>query len=867
VHGTNLSRAEARQRAALLDHLVYQVELDLRAQDQTWFDSVTTVQFDCRQIGAASFIDLIAPEVVSVQLNGVALVLGETVQGTRLALPNLAAHNTLVVRARPEYSHTGEGLHRFTDPVDQQTYLYTQFEPADCRRVFAVFEQPDLKGTFQFTILAPAGWTVLSNEPVATIEALPGAGRRHSFAPTPKLSSYLTAICAGPWARWEDQVISTTGRPIPLGWYARASLAQYVDADKLFALTKQGFDYFETTFDYPYPFTKYDQVFCPEYNFGAMENAGLVTFTEAYVFRSVPVQAKVERRAITVLHELAHMWFGDLVTMRWWDDLWLNESFAEFVSHLAAVTATEWTEAWTAFAYAEKLWAYRQDQLPTTHPILAPIEDLEDVQNNFDGITYAKGASVLRQLVAWVGQDAFIAGVRSYLKQYAWSNTTLDDLLTELATASGRDLKAWAEAWLKTSGVDTLRPTIEAGQLTITQLPPAALSSSGFAGGAGATAGSRPHRVGVGGYQLADGALRRVWHRELDIAGHGATLALENLGEPASQPAACDLVLLNDGDLAYTKIRFDPASLAVARAHAHAIKDSLARALVWGGLWDAVRDAELPASALLPTVLDGLAGETNSTALQTRLSQVTTMLELYVNPAQRAALTEQTADRLAGLMAAAPAGSDGQLQLTKAFARHGRTSGQADLIEALLDGSHRLDGLVVDTDLRWELLLALVVLGRAGEEAIDQQLAADPTANGREQAAGLRAGLPDPEAKAAAWLRAVEDPATPNATQRHIIAGFSRVVDRALLRPYASVYFDVLERIWDCRSPEIAGNVAEVLYPRLLLDDTAVDILGRTSDFLAKLGDSKPPLRRLVVEGMADVQRALQAQGCDRAVS
>ena len=839
--GTNLTRAEASQRATLIDQLAYHVELDLRNQDQAWFDSLTTVQFDCREEGATSFIDLIAPEVVSVELNGVALDLDQVVLDARLTLPDLAAHNTLVVRARPVYSHTGEGLHRFTDPLDQQVYLYTQFEPADCRRVFAVFEQPDLKATFEFTVLAPAGWTVLSNEPLATSEALRDGGTRHTFAPTPRLSCYLTAVCAGPWAKWEDQVTSTSGRAIALGLYARASLAEHVDPDNLFTITKQGFGFFEPTFDYPYPFTKYDQVFCPEYNFGAMENAGLVTITESYVFRSVPVQARVERRAITVLHELAHMWFGDLVTMRWWDDLWLNESFAEYVSHLAAISATEWTDAWTAFAYSEKLWAYRQDQLPTTHPILAPIEDLDDVQNNFDGITYAKGASALRQLVAWVGQDAFVAGVRAYFKKHAWSNTTLTDLLKELEVASGRDLSRWADAWLKTSGVGTLKPSPEAGELGIAQLPPL-----------------RPHRVGVGGYRLSDGALRRAWYRELDIEGVGTALAVDR--EPG------ELVLLNDQDLAYTKIRFDLASLEVAGTQVHLIEDSLARALVWGGLWDAVRDAELPASTHLVTVLAGLATETNSTALQTLLNQVTTMLEHYVDPARRPRATEQTADELAVLMVKAPPGSDSQLQLVKAFARHARSGAHGELVQTMLRGGGLVDGLVVDTDLRWELLQALVVLGWAGEEAIDRQLAADPTASGHEQAAGLRAALPNTAAKAAAWQRAVEDPTTPNATQRHIIAGFCRVIDRSLLRPFAGLYFDAVERIWDTRSPEIAGNIVEGLYPSWLVADPAIDVLGQTSDCLARLGDTRPPLRRLVIEGMDGVQRAARAQACDRTV-
>jgi len=825
--------------------VTYRVELDLTG-GAAQFDSVTTVEFGCRQVGASSFIDLIAPEVTSVELNGQALEVDKVFQDCRITLPALAAQNRLVVKARPAYSHSGEGLHRFVDPVDQEIYLYTQFEPADARRVFAVFEQPDIKASFSFVVWAPKSWTVLSNQPARLVEPTAGGQNQiHHFEPTAKLSSYLTAICAGPLAAWHDQVTSTDGRTIPLGLYARASLAQHVDAANIFATTKQGFGFFEPTFDFPFPFSKYDQVFCPEYNFGAMENAGLVTITEGYVFRSVPVQARLERRAITILHELSHMWFGDLVTMRWWDDLWLNESFAEFVSHLAAVAVTEWRQAWTTFAYSEKLWAYRQDQLPTTHPVLAPIEDLDDVQNNFDGITYAKGASVLRQLVAWVGQDAFIEALRSYFSKHAWSNTTLADLLAELALASGRDLGQWSEKWLKTAGVNTMTGQLTGQTLSIRQSAPKEHPTL------------RPHRMGLGGFGLAGGQLTRIWNREIDVPPDGVSLLLD--GE------AGDLVLLNDRDLTYSKIRLDPASFEVALLHVWQVDDSLARAVIWGALFDAVRDGEYPASGYVRAVLRSIGNESHATARQILLRQLDTCLRWYVDPARRLDQLRHATQRLASLAEAAGPGSDSQLLLIKTLARQAQDPAALDLVEALLNGQRSLPGLSIDTDLRWELLMPLIAAGRQGEVAIDAQLAADPTATGREQAAALRAALPNSEAKTAAWLRAVEDPATANATQRQLIDGFGRVVDRSLLRPFAQTYFDSVERVWDARSGEMAANVAEGLYPAWLLNDPEVDVLALTSDFLAALGDRKPPLRRLVVEGMSGVQRALAAQACDAA--
>ncbi|MDR3359766.1 MAG: aminopeptidase N, partial [Bifidobacteriaceae bacterium] len=756
----NLTRTEAEARARLIANPKYRVELDLTGDGPRFF-SRTTIDFEAATPGADSFIDLLDAEVSGVELNGRQLEPSPT--DGRLHLADLQPTNHLVVEARPAYSHTGEGLHRFTDPVDQATYLYTQFEPADAQRVFAVFDQPDIKGVFTFEVKAPPAWKVLSNQNVAEVEGQPD-GIVHRFEPTPRLSSYLTAIAAGPWAEWRGQVESADGRRIPLRLFARQSLAEHVDADNLFQITRQGFSFYEPAFGHPFPFAKYDQVFCPEYNFGAMENAGLVTITERYVFRSKPTGAAVERRAVTVLHELAHMWFGDLVTMRWWDDLWLNESFAEFVSHLAAAEATEWTDAWATFSWSEKLWAYRQDQLPTTHPILAPINSIADVHNNFDGITYAKGASVLRQLVAWVGQDAFLAALRAYFQRHAWGNTTLRDLLAELEAASGRDLAAWGRAWLETAGVNTVtaRPMDDAGRLALAQT------------GAAGQLSWRPQLVGLGGYRFGSamageadaggsgpapkgGPLTRAWAKQVDLTGPKTAFG---------QLDAAELVLVNDQDLAYAKVRLDPASLAAAQAHVGQLADPVARAVVWGALWDMTRDAELPARRFADLILTWVAGETNSTGMRKLLDLLATALEFYTAPEHRLVAQTDAAERLWALAVQAEPGSDAQLQLTKASARHGVSQGQLDRIDELLSGSRSLTGLALDTDLRWDLLSGLVAAGRAGEDRIDAQLDLDRTAAGLEQAAGLRAAQPTPEAKAAAWLRAVEDPATPNETQR-----------------------------------------------------------------------------------------------------
>ncbi len=851
----NLTRAEARARAEVVAVDGYLVDLDLTTGPET-FTSTTVVRFSARA-GASTFVDLIAPRVHDVVLNGRALDVTEVFADSRIALDGLAEDNELRVVADCAYMTTGEGLHRFVDPVDDEVYLYSQFEVADSRRVFAVFEQPDLKASFTFTVTAPAHWTVISNSPTPTPAPVPGTGAaRWSFDPTPRLPSYVTAVVAGPYHREAGELTSSDGRRIPLGVLCRASLAEHLDAGEIMDITRAGFRFYEDAFDLPYPFTKYDQIFVPEFNAGAMENAGAVTFLESYVFRSKVPEATVERRAVTILHELAHMWFGDLVTMRWWDDLWLNESFAEYVSTLVTAEATRWTTAWTTFSSLEKSWAYRQDQLPSTHPIVADIRDLADVEVNFDGITYAKGASVLRQLVAWVGREKFFAGVRAYFAKHAWGNTELRDLLVELEATSGRDLGAWSEVWLERAGVTLLRPEVSVdddGSITgfaVLQEVPDEHPVQ------------RPHRLAVGGYDLVeqpDGStvLERTLRVELDVDGP-RTQVPELTGQ--ERP---DLILVNDDDLAYAKVRLDPQSLDVATTSLHAFTDSLPRSLVWGAAWDMARDGELAARDFVDLVLGNIAHETDSSVVQVLLRQLTTTLDLYVAPGHRDASCAAAADRLLALARAAAPGSDAQLQLTKAFAARAAGPDQLDVVEAVLDGSALLHGLSLDTDLRWDLLTSLVAGGRAGGTEIAAQLTADATASGERAAATARAAVPTAEAKEVAWARVVDRDDLANALQTATISGFTRVHDRSLLVPFVDRYFDAAEQIWTSRTSEMAQNVVVGLYPTLLAG-SEVDVLGRTDAWLAQLGDRHPALRRLVVESRDGVRRALAAQDRDR---
>ncbi|MFI7415201.1 aminopeptidase N [Streptomyces sp. NPDC049627] len=855
--GENLSRDEARERAALLSVDGYDVSLDVRsavgdADSESGaprtFRSVTTIRFRCAEPGATSFADLIAPSVTAVSLNGKDLDPSEVFDGARITLEDLAADNELVVDAQCAYSRTGEGLHRFVDPEDGEVYLYTQYEPADSRRVFANFEQPDLKAPFRFEVRAPEGWTVWSN----------GAGERTDgvwrFAETKPISTYITCVVAGPYHYVTDSYSRTfadgTTLRIPLGAMCRKGLAPYFDADDVFLVTKQGLDFFHDHFDYPYPFGKYDQAFVPEYNLGAMENPGMVTFREEFIFRGKVTRASYEGRANVVLHEMAHMWFGDLVTMVWWDDLWLKESFADFMGTFANVGATRFKDAWITFANRRKAWAYRADQLPSTHPITADIRDLQDAKLNFDGITYAKGASVLKQLVAYVGQDAFLEGARRYFKRHAYGNTQLGDLLSVLEETSGRDMGAWARAWLQTAGVNALTPQVlldaegRIDELAVVQ--EAAESHPEL----------RPHRVAVGLYRRgADGALERYTRAEVDVDGP-RTVVAELAGAEAPE-----LVLVNDDDLTYCKTRFDETSLATLRAALGDMTDPLARALCWSALWNMTRDALLPAREFVGLVLKFAGRESDIGVLQMLQAWAESALTYYAAPEWREEGSRLLTQGATAQLYAAEHGSEHQLAWARFFARVSDEPGFR-LLTDLLDGAATVDGLEVDQELRWVFLDTLAAHGVVGEKELAAELARDDTASGKRHQVRCLAARPSAAVKAQAWAQIVESDALSNALVEATIAGFGQPSQRELLAPYTEKYFAAIERVWAERSIQIGMHVVQGLFPSLQQSQATLDA---TDAWLAAHEDAAPALRRLVLEARDDLARGLRGQACDRA--
>ncbi|MDR6416005.1 aminopeptidase N [Pseudarthrobacter sulfonivorans] len=871
----NLQRSEAAQRSALITTHSYDVSLDVRQAadpDVAGYASRSVISFSAAEPGqgqtASTFLDFICSEVHSVVLNGEELPVADVVDGSRIRLDNLLAENQVTVTGTSLYSRSGEGMHRFVDPADGQCYLYTQYEPADARRVFANFEQPDLKAEFTFHVMAPSGWEVASNGVEAARTRLTGDPdtSRWDFASTKPMSTYITTVLAGPYFKAQDHWSATlddgTQLEVPLALYCRASMADSFDAAELFGLTKSGLDFFNRLFGLPYPWGKYDQAFVPEYNLGAMENPGLVTFTESYVFTSRATDAQYQARANTLMHEMAHMWFGDLVTMQWWDDLWLKESFADYMGTLGVDRATAWETAWVSFANKRKGWAYVQDQLPTTHPIVADIPDLEAAKQNFDGITYAKGASALKQLVAYVGFDAFIAGSRQYFRDHAYGNTTLADLLAALSASSGRDLAGWAAQWLQTSGISTLSLDIAAdggvmGSVTIVQdaLDPVTGRQE-----------LRPHRLRAGLYNTdGSGALVRTGSIETDVVG-SRTEVTELAGEP--QP---ELLLLNDEDLTYAKVRLDPVSEATVLSSLDRIADPMARALCWTALWNSARDAETPATRYVDAVTAFGPSETGIGVLLNILENASTAVEHYTPVSRREAAGRRFLAAADAQLDKAVPGSDHQLAWARTVAAVSRRDDALlPRLRGLLDGTEEVEGLAVDAELRWNIWHALAANGQATVAELDAELARDTTASGRAGHATALAARPDHDVKAGAWKDAVHGTELSNQLLSATIAGFT-TAPAALLDPYVEPYFECLRDVWDNRSIEIASRIVKGLYPSaqdLPADGTRPEeqaVVLRTDAWLGTNTDAPRALRRIIVEQRSHLLRALTAQAASSA--
>ncbi|NGM15537.1 aminopeptidase N [Verrucosispora sp. WMMA2044] len=827
----SLSRAEATARGASITVESYQVDLDLTGGGER-FRSHVTIRF--RATGTDTFVEVKPAHLRAVRLNDTDLD-PATLDDNRLPLTGLAARNTLVVEAEMAYTNTGEGMHRFVDPADGETYLYVMSFLDDVQRVFAAFDQPDLKAPVTLSVTAPEHWTVAAN---AELAANPEPGR-WEFAPTLPIATYFFTLIAGPWHVRRD-----THDGIPLGVYCRRSLAEHLDADaaEILTVTKQCLDRFHQLFDERYPFGKYDQAFVPEFNAGAMENPGLVTFRDDYVFRSAVTDSQRELRATTIAHEMAHMWFGDLVTMRWWDDLWLNESFAEYLGTRVTAEATRFDRAWTTFALRRKAWGYAADQRPSTHPV-APERVIDAAEGllNFDGISYAKGASVLRQLVAWLGDEAFLAGLNDHFARHRFGNATLADLLESLAASSGRELTDWAEAWLRTAQVNTLRAEVAVDadgrydEVVIAQTAPPTHPVL------------RPHRIGVGRYAV-DGTAERI-EVDLDPKTDDGRTRLDGLvGEPAAA-----VLLPNDGDLTFAKIRLDAASADAVPLLLPRLADPLARALLWGEAVDAATDGERPVAGLVDLIVAALPTETEVIIVEDVLAMSRSLVDRYLDPLARQSALARVAESCRRLLDDAAPGESLQLAAARGLIA---ASTDAELLSGWLAGRAVPAGLAVDAELRWTLLGRLVVLGAAGAAEIAAEAAADPSATGAERAARCRAALPEPGAKQAAWEIIVSNTELSNRLVEATAEGFWQPEQLELTSAYVGSYFADMPAAARLRTPWVADEVAKLAFPRHAVSqptrEAAAALLARD--------DLTPGLRRVVTDADDDLRRALVAR-------
>jgi aminopeptidase N len=842
VPGINLTSIEAADRSAILKIDNYKVDLDLTTGEET-FNSKAVITFSATP-GSETFIDAIAKRIINATLNG-APVDVSNYDGESVFLKNLEAENTLFIEMEAIYSKTGEGLHRFVDPADGEVYLYSQHQANDCRRTFASFDQPDLKATYEFTVIAPAKWEVISNSPVTERKDLGGDKHQWTYAKTQIFSTYLTCFVAGPYYFVTDEYKGE--KTIPLGLYCRKSLAEHLDAEEFFLLTKQGFAFYEKEFGLPYPFEKYDQLCVAEFNAGAMENVGCVTFREDLViYRSKVTESLYNWRANVILHEMAHMWFGDLVTMKWWNDTWLNESFAEWAAYYTSTNATKYKNSWTEFTGARKNWAYRQDQLSSTHPIAVDMKNMEEVRTNFDGITYAKGASVLQQLVAHVGKENFFAGLKKYFAKHAWGNTVLKDLLVELEATSGRDLTAWTKTWLQTAGVNTFRPELKIAdgkysEIAVIQEVPLVPEGSKEL---------RPHRMAVGLYDVKGGKLERRKSVELDVSG--ARTVIDGLaGE-----AVADLLLINDHDLTYGKIRFNENSIATLKKHLGDITDSLTRALCWSAAWDMHRDGELSATDYSEMVLNALGKENEASVIAAQLLNLETAVEIYSSQTNRESLRAKRSAGLFKLATEAKAGSDEQLALARGFA-NGATIADAPRVKDILDG--KLSGLAIDTEMRWALVKSLSERGVFGAAEIDAELALDNTADGTRHAAEARAMIATSASKAETW-KALTTTEMSNHIQRHMLIGINRPIQQDLYAPFVDQYFASVRKFWDENSYEVGKQFAELAFPRFAATS---ENLAKAEKWIADNSDASDGVMRCVKEGRDAMKRALKAQKAD----
>jgi len=836
-----LTQIEATARGRRISDVAYTLRIDLRAGQAT-YRGACAIDFSVRDDTEPLFIDFKGGTIESLTVNGSAITPER--DGDRIVIPVALLFDRVRVEVSYEnaFDTGGDGLHRFVDPEDGQEYLYSNFQPFSAHRLFPCFDQPDIKATYQLAVDAPSDWQVVSSgRPEAEPEALEDGRKRHRFERTPRFSTYLLALVVGPY----HVIHRRRADGIELGLYCRRSLADKleVDAEEILRITEQGFDFYAELFDQPYPFAKYDQLFMPEFNIGAMENVGAVTFSENYVFRDPPTGSQRQDRGEVVLHELAHMWFGNLVTMRWWDDLWLNESFASYISYLALTEATRFTGAWRAFTTDLKRWAYHQDQLPTTHPIASEAPDTDSAFLNFDGITYGKGASVLKQLVATIGRDGFRDGLRVYFRRHAWGNATLADFLAALEEGSGHDLREWSQLWLETASVNTIAAhwSKANGRMVGLELEQSAPKGHPVL---------RPHTLWI--------ALVSQGAKASSVAALKASIdgPRTDVEEAAGRPAPV-LVFPNHDDHAYAKVRLDPISLDFVRDHLPEVEDPLLRELLWMSLWEMVRDSVLPSPEYLEVIRRQVIHEPDPELIESIMARAQATLRWYVPESVR----EQEASRIVQMaLDALPEARDDDARIAWLRGAIGAAAGASDLepLLALADGATVLSGVTVDQQMRWDLAVKAVAFGVAGAE---QRVAAEAARDGsdRGQRACLRAAAarPDAASKEEVWNRIHGEGYGSFHLTRAAMQGFLWPSQSDLLERYKPPFFAAVRQIFTTRDHPFAEAYLALLFPDHVPDP---DMLADGQQMLDVLTAEEVLIRRELREKLDDLARALRVR-------
>jgi aminopeptidase N len=838
---TEITRAETSERARLLRVRSYDVDLDFTRGPQT-FGSVSVIRFDCREPGAATHADLIATAVRAITLNGVPLDPPASWANGRIALQGLASRNELRVDADCAYTTSGTGMHR-TDSGDGSVHIYAKLAQAYARTAYACFDQPDLKARFTFQVTAPAHWAVLSNQPRDHAERPCADTRTVRFLPTPAVPTFTTTVVAGDYHVLTAEHVTPGGQQIPLELACRTDLARYLDADAVFALTRQGLDFYTGWLGTTYPFAKYGQVFVPEFPHLASENAGCVLVSERLLFRSRVTAAQLGSRTGTLLHEMAHMWFGDSATQEWWDDLWLSESFANFCEYFAQSRLGLDPDSWSVFSVAERLPCFTEDRLPSSHPVASGASTVSDAVANLDGITYAKGASVLRQLSAYVGEEDFTAALRAYVARHSHGNARLADILGAVKDASGKDLAAWSKAWLETAGPNVLRPCFETGSS-------GTFTSFAVLQEAAAHPALRPHRVGIGLYSRSGGALTCVHQLTAEIDGLRTEVAgLIGTARP-------ELIVLNDDDTAYVLVRFDERSLRTVIESVGDIAGLPARAVCWTAVIDMVRQAELPVRTFMTMLTGGMRTERSVRVLQALHAQAGKLIATFADSRQAAECKALLASAAAELLSSAEPGSDHQLSWFEMLAWTATNEDDLDLLATLLGGTRTVPGLALDTEPRWRALRRLAAVGMADDARIAAELARDPSDAGARHAAGCRAAMPDPGHKEAAWRLLVHERTGPE-TVTAVADGLMQPEHADLLVPYAARYLAEMPDLWRTRSGHMRVRLASALFPYPAVSQ---ELLTRIDGFLAAEG-TDPGLCRIVRDHRDTAERALRARG------